>query len=99
MKSLWMDETEIQDFSMLMQDITVDVAVVGGGMAGILTAYLLKEQGVHVACLLYTSKSGRVVRAVGAILDIDAEKRKAQNLMERAQRDMLTKLYLSLIHI
>ena len=38
-------------------------------------------------------KSGRVVRAVGAILDIDAEKRKAQNLMERAQRDMLTKLY------
>ena len=51
MKSLWMDETEIQDFSMLMQDITVDVAVVGGGMAGILTAYLLKEQGVHVAVL------------------------------------------------
>ena len=28
MKSLWMDETEIQDFPMLMQDITVDVAVV-----------------------------------------------------------------------
>lgn len=51
MKSLWMDETEIQDFPMLMQDITVDVAVVGGGMAGILTAYLLKEQGVHVAVL------------------------------------------------
>ena len=46
MKSLWMDETEIQDFPMLMQDITVDVAVVGGGMAGILTAYLLKEQGL-----------------------------------------------------
>lgn len=46
-----MDETEIQDFPMLMQDITVDVAVVGGGMAGILTAYLLKEQGVHVAVL------------------------------------------------
>ena len=35
MKSLWMDETEIQDFPMLMQDITVDVAIVGGGMAGI----------------------------------------------------------------
>lgn len=40
-----------------------------------------------------TDKAGRVVRAVGAILDIDAEKKKAQNLMERAQRDMLTKLY------
>lgn len=40
-----------------------------------------------------TDKTGRAVRAVGAILDIDAEKKKAQNLMERAQRDMLTKLY------
>lgn len=40
-----------------------------------------------------TDKTGRAVRAVGAILDIDAEKKKAQSLMERAQRDMLTKLY------
>ncbi len=40
-----------------------------------------------------TDKTGRAVRAVGAILDIDAEKKKAQNLIERAQRDMLTKLY------
>ena len=40
-----------------------------------------------------TDKTGQAVRAVGAILDIDAEKKKAQNLMERAQRDVLTKLY------
>ena len=40
-----------------------------------------------------TDESGRTVRAVGVILDIDAEKRRAQNLMERAQQDALTKLY------
>lgn len=38
-------------------------------------------------------ESGRPVRAVGVILDIDAEKRQAQHLIERAQQDALTKLY------
>ena len=32
---------------------------------------------------------------MGAILDIDAEKKKAQNLMERAQRDMLQPNYIT----
>ena len=38
-------------------------------------------------------ESGRIVRAVGAIVDIDAEKREAQRLLESARRDALTKLY------
>ena len=41
MTSLWMEETEIQSFPELTQDITADVAVVGGGLAGILTAHFL----------------------------------------------------------
>lgn len=36
---------------------------------------------------------GQPVRAVGVILDIDNEKRSAQKLLEKAQRDTLTKLY------
>lgn len=38
-------------------------------------------------------ESGRAVRAIGTIMDIDAEKRRAESLMERAQRDGLTGLY------
>lgn len=38
-------------------------------------------------------ESGRVVRAVGVIVDIDVEKRNAQVLLERVQRDTLTHLY------
>ena len=51
MTSLWMEETEIQSFPELTQDITADVAVVGGGMAGILTAHFLTEQGMQVVIL------------------------------------------------
>ncbi|MCR2019871.1 FAD-binding oxidoreductase, partial [Blautia pseudococcoides] len=51
MTSLWMDETKIQSFPELTKDITADVAVVGGGMTGILTAHFLSEQGMQVVVL------------------------------------------------
>ena len=35
----------------LQDEISVDIAVIGAGMAGILTAYLLQEQGLSVAVL------------------------------------------------
>ena len=38
-------------------------------------------------------ESGHVVRAVGVIIDITLEKQKADMLMERAQRDDLTRLF------
>lgn len=37
--------------------------------------------------------TGRPIRAVGVIIDIDDEKRQSQLLLERAQRDTLTRLY------
>ena len=37
--------------------------------------------------------SGKAVKAVGVILDIDSEKRRIQELSDRAQKDALTKLY------
>lgn len=56
MKSIW--ETEkIRKFPSLEGDIKTDVAIIGGGLAGILTAYCLKKSGVD--CVLL--EKGRVL--------------------------------------
>ena len=49
--SFWLTSTELPQFPTLSSDITVDVAVIGGGMTGISTAYLLKKAGLKVAVL------------------------------------------------
>ncbi|BBW98020.1 FAD-dependent oxidoreductase [Geobacillus sp. FSL W8-0032] len=45
----WRDSVPLPSFSTLDEDISVDVAVIGGGISGITTAYLLATQGVRVA--------------------------------------------------
>lgn len=51
MKSIWKSTVQLPEREALKNDITVEAVVIGGGMAGILTAYLLKEQGVQVVLL------------------------------------------------
>lgn len=51
MKSIWSETVTIPEQKELLGSITADVAVIGAGMAGLLIAYLLKEQGVHVIVL------------------------------------------------
>ncbi len=58
--SLWLATTPETDFPAMAKDISVDVAVVGGGIAGIATAFLLKRAGVTVAVV----EAGRVVESV-----------------------------------
>lgn len=50
-KSYWLSSTEETNFPPLREDISVDVAIVGGGMVGITTAFLLKRGGLKVAIL------------------------------------------------
>lgn len=49
-KSIWQNNTRIEKFPTLMEDKKTDVLIIGGGIAGVLTVYLLKKAGVD--CVL-----------------------------------------------
>jgi glycine/D-amino acid oxidase-like deaminating enzyme/nitrite reductase/ring-hydroxylating ferredoxin subunit len=51
LKSHWIEKARLPRFPKLGDDLTVDVAVIGGGMTGITAAYLLKKAGRTVALL------------------------------------------------
>jgi glycine/D-amino acid oxidase-like deaminating enzyme/nitrite reductase/ring-hydroxylating ferredoxin subunit len=58
--SLWLATTPETDFSALADDLSVDVAIIGGGIAGITTALLLKQAGAKVAII----EAGRIAESV-----------------------------------
>lgn len=51
MESIWSKSCELGKCAPLSGDIEADVAVIGAGMAGILTAYTLQRAGLRVAVL------------------------------------------------
>lgn len=51
MESIWSETTQIPPRESLPGDLEAEAAVIGGGMAGILTALLLKERGVEAVVL------------------------------------------------
>ena len=48
---VWIDDTLIRKFPKLQRNISVDVLVVGAGVTGITTAYLLKKAGSTLALI------------------------------------------------
>lgn len=46
MVSVWTDSISLPRFQKLTGDISADVLIIGGGIAGILCSYMLKEKGV-----------------------------------------------------
>ncbi|CAG7640347.1 Cytochrome b6-f complex iron-sulfur subunit [Paenibacillus solanacearum] len=50
-ESLWLAASPIPSFPKLTRDIRVDAAVVGAGISGITTAYLLSQRGLRVALI------------------------------------------------
>lgn len=51
MESIWSKTIKIQKRPELRGDLTVEAAVIGGGLAGILTAYFLKQRNVNAVVL------------------------------------------------
>ena len=47
----WIDSAPIKRFPALQKNIRVDVLVVGAGITGITTAYMLKKAGLTVALI------------------------------------------------
>lgn len=47
----WISSVEKNDYPVLNEDVNVDVAIIGGGIVGITTAFLLKNKGIKVAIL------------------------------------------------
>ena len=58
--SLWIATTPETNYPQVPENLTVDVAVLGGGITGIATAYLLKQAGATVAVV----EAGRIVKSV-----------------------------------
>lgn len=50
-KSSWIATSNLPIFPAISEDVTVDVAVIGGGNTGVTTAYLLKKAGLNVALI------------------------------------------------
>jgi glycine/D-amino acid oxidase-like deaminating enzyme/nitrite reductase/ring-hydroxylating ferredoxin subunit len=50
-ESYWIDSVEKNDYPALTENIDIDVAIIGGGIVGITTAFLLKKKGLKVAIL------------------------------------------------
>ena len=51
MESLWSKTCQTERREALHKDIETEIAVIGGGMAGILTAYQLQKVGKQVIAL------------------------------------------------
>lgn len=55
MSSIWTKDCELPHFDSLKKDIKTDVLVIGGGIAGILCTYMLKQAGID--CVLAEART------------------------------------------
>lgn len=62
MESVWSSEVNFRKRETLNQDIQCDILVIGAGMAGLLTAYMLNKSGRDVVVIDARSIAGGVTK-------------------------------------
>lgn len=62
MESIWKENIAFPQREKLRSDIRADAAVIGAGMAGLLTAYLLKEKGINTVVIDGEGTAGGVTQ-------------------------------------
>src|SRR5688572_12813616 len=69
----WLDDASLPAFEPLREELEVDTCVVGGGIAGLTTAYLLAREGQRVCVLesfeLASGQTGRTTAHFVTALD------------------------------
>ena len=68
MKYLWTENLTAKKFPSLENDIETDVLIIGGGMAGILTAYKLKRAGADCVLVEADSIGGGITKGTTAVI-------------------------------
>lgn len=61
-KSVWQNDASLPEFPTLSRELSTDVLVIGGGLAGLLTAWELRQKGVDVVLV----EKGRICSATTA---------------------------------
>src|SRR5690554_4803895 len=88
--SYWIDSVEFSDFAPIDKDINVDAAIVGGGIVGITTAYMLVESGLRVALIeadkLLHGSTGNTTAKVTAQHDIIYNTIESKHGLDMAQQ-------------
>lgn len=75
MKTAWQRTVELEFYPQLREDIEADIVIIGGGITGITTAYLLAKEGKRVAVLEKKSLKESVTAYTTGFLvaDIDTD--------------------------
>ena len=72
-KSWWIDSSEPLEFETLDKNISTDVLIIGGGIAGLTTAYLLSQKNIPIVLVedgfIGSGESGRTTAHITHGLD------------------------------
>lgn len=89
-ESYWIASTVTTNYPALEEDITVDVAVIGGGVTGITTGFLLKKEGLNVAVIeanrIGDGTTGHTTAKITSQHDLIYDKLITQFGMEKAKQ-------------